>query len=73
MNQDWRYDNDRLNLREKVLNILLTKFGGQMDSGKPKYSTQSIYECAHDWVSQGHKTHFGIVKYFEAYYAKIYS
>jgi len=41
-----------------------------MDNGKPKYTNQSIYECAHDWISQGHKTSFGIVKYYEAYYAK---
>jgi hypothetical protein len=71
MNNDWRYDDDRLKLRGEVLKILLSKFGHQMERCQPKYRTQSIYECAHDWVSQGHKTPFGVVKYFEAYYAKI--
>ena len=66
---DWRYSEDKLKLRGEVLKILLAKFGGQMEGVIPKYSTQSIFECAHDWVSQGHKTSFGIAKYFEAYYA----
>jgi len=52
------------------LKILLSKYGGQMEGTEPKYTNQSIYECAHDWISQGHKTSFGIVKYYEAYYAK---
>ena len=39
-------------------------------NGEPTYSTQSLYECAHDWVSQGNATSFGIIKYYEAYYAK---
>jgi len=70
MNDDWRYNEDRMKVREQALKILLSKFGGQMDGVLPKYSSQSIFECAHDWVSQGHQTHFGIVKYYEAYYAK---
>lgn len=70
MNDDWRYNEDRMKVREQALKILLSKFGGQMDGVVPKYSSQSIFECAHDWVSQGHQTHFGIVKYYEAYYAK---
>ena len=41
-----------------------------MEGVVPKYSNQSIYECAHDWVSQGNATTSGIVKYYEAYYAK---
>jgi len=67
---DWRYSPEKMKLREKVLKILLAKFGGRMDGVVPKSSSQSIFECAHDWISQGHKTHFGIVKYYEAYYAK---
>jgi len=70
MNDDWRYNEDRMKVREQALKILLSKFGGQMSGVLPKYSSQSIFECAHDWVSQGHQTHFGIVKYYEAYYAK---
>ena len=46
----------------------MSKFGHVMDGVVPKYSPQSIYECAHDWVSQGHNTTAGIVKYYELYY-----
>ena len=31
-------------------------------------SPSSAYECAHDWVSQGHPKPDGIIKYYEAYY-----
>ena len=68
MDEDWRYGDDRMKLREEVLKILLAKFGHPLESGSPKYSSQSIYECAHDWVSQGNSTHYGVVKYYEAYY-----
>jgi hypothetical protein len=66
--EDWRYSDDRMKVRESALKILMTKFGHQLENGVPKYSPQSIYECAHDWVSQGNNTTFGIVKYYEAYY-----
>ena len=65
---DWRYSEDKLKLRGEVLKILLAKFGGQMEGVIPKYSTQSIFECAHDWVSQGNVNSNGIVKYYQAYY-----
>lgn len=68
MNEDWRYSEERMKVREQVLKILFTKFGGQMDGVVPKYSTQSMYECAHDWVSQGNIHTSGVVKYFETYY-----
>ena len=70
MNEDWRYSDDRMKVREQALKILLTQFGHELVGGIPKYSSQSIYECAHDWVSQGNATTFGIVKYYEAYYAE---
>ena len=70
MNEDWRYTDERLKLRDQVLSILLNRFGAELVDGEPKYTSQSIYECAHDWVSQGNQTSFGIVKYYEAYYAK---
>jgi hypothetical protein len=70
MNEDWRYNEDRMKLRQEVLSILLKKYGGELDSTrKSKYTNQSIYQCAHDWVSQGHKISSGVVKYYEAYYA----
>ena len=69
MNDDWRYSDERMKLREQALNLLLTRFGGELnDDGEPVYSNQSIYECAHDWVSQGNMNTFGLVKYYQAYY-----
>ena len=68
--EDWRYSDEKMKVREQSLKVLFSKFGHQMDGVVPKYSNQSIYECAHDWVSQGNATTFGIVKYYEAYYAK---
>jgi|TARA_B100000900_G_scaffold365746_1_gene341206 hypothetical protein len=67
---DWRYDEQKMKVREQVIKVLLTKFGRELIGGEPKYSSQSIYECAHDWVSQGNMSSSGIVKYYEAYYAK---
>ena len=65
---DWRYSPERMMLREGALSFLLTKYGGQMDGVVPKYSSQKIFECAHDWVSQGNETTTGLANYFEAYY-----
>jgi hypothetical protein len=70
MTEDWRYSDEKMMIREQALRILLSKYGGEMDGPSPKYSSQSIYECAHDWVSQGNMHTAGIVKYYEAYYAK---
>ena len=67
---DWRYSPEKMKLREDVLRILLAKFGGPMEGPVPKYSSQSIFECAHDWVSQGNVNCNGITAYYEAYYAK---
>ena len=69
MEKDWLYSPDRMELREQVLSILLNKYGGALnDDGTPVCSTESIYACAHDWVSQGHPTPMGVVAYYEAYY-----
>ena len=69
MNEDWRYSDERMKLREQALNLLLTRFGSELNGeGEPLYSNQSIYECAHDWVSQGNMNTFGLVKYYQAYY-----
>ena len=72
MNEDWRYNEDRMKLRLEVLSILLKKYGGELDNTRvSKYTNQSIYQCAHDWVSQGHKISSGVVKYYEAYYGNV--
>jgi hypothetical protein len=66
---DWRYSNPKMELRQQVLEILLKRFGSELDeNGESKYSNKSIYECAHDWVSQGNKRCDGIVSYYKAYY-----
>ena len=71
MDNDWRYSEDKLKLRQQSLSILLKKYGSELNLKKEsKYRTQSIYECAHDWVSQGNVNCKGIIKYYEAYYAK---
>jgi len=70
MNEDWRYSEDRMELRQKVYSLLLGRFGSELDeNGEPLHSMKSISECAHDWVSQGNVNTNGIVKYYEAYYA----
>ena len=66
---DWRYVDERMDVREKGLGILLKKFGSENKSdGTPRHSSQTIYECVHDWVSQGNVTTSGIVAYYKAYY-----
>lgn len=69
MEQDWLYSPDRMELREQVLSILLNKYGSDLnEDGTPVCSTESIYACAHDWVSQGHPTAEGVLEYYEANY-----
>ena len=58
------YSGDQMNLRQQALLVLFKHFGNG------DFSNQSIYECAQDWVSQGNMNTAGIVKYYEAYYAK---
>jgi hypothetical protein len=69
MTEDWRYSEQKLALREQALKVLLSKYGSQMEGSISKYSTQSIYECAHDWISQGNINTSGIVSYYKAYYS----
>ena len=67
--EDWRYSDFKMQLRRQVLSLLIKRFGSELnENGEPKYSNQSIYECAHDWVSQGNKRTDGLVKYYQAYY-----
>ena len=65
-----RYSDDRMSFRAQSLSVLLKKYGSQLDtSRKSKYTNQSIYQCAHDWISMGNMNTDGIVKYYEAYYS----
>ena len=70
---DWRYSDQKMKVREQALTVLLSRYGGEMEEGQPKYSSQSIYECVQDWVSQGNMNTAGIVKYYEAYYCLLYT
>ena len=54
----------QLKLRQQVLMILFKEFGDG------KYSNQSIYECADEWITKGHKIPSGVVAYYRAYYSK---
>ena len=56
------YTEAELDLRQQVLLLLFKNFGDG------DYSNQSIYECADEWVSKGHKTTSGLVSYYKAYY-----
>ena len=67
--EDWRYSDFKMQLRRQALSLLIKRFGSELnENGEPKYSNQSIYECVHDWVSQGNKRTDGLVKYYLAYY-----
>tara|TARA_B100001996_G_scaffold360162_1_gene325975 strand:- start:253 stop:447 length:195 start_codon:yes stop_codon:yes gene_type:complete len=57
-----KYSDEQMELRQYALMILFKEFGNG------KYSNQSIYECADEWIEKGHKITAGIVKYYEAYY-----
>ena len=59
-----KMDEDQMKLRQQVLMILFRQFG------EGKYSNQSIYECADEWIAKGHKISAGVVKYYEAYYSR---
>ena len=66
---DWRYSEEKMKARLSAYQILLKRFGSELDkNGQPVYSMKDITECAHDWVSQGNVRSDGIVKYFQAYY-----
>ena len=66
---DWRYEPERMALREACLSLLLREFGSDLnENGAPKNPTATIYECAHDWVSQGNKYTDGIIGYYKSHY-----
>ena len=67
MNDDWRYSEDRMKLRQQCLGILLNKYG-RTKIEEESYTTQDIYECVDTWVSQGNQLSNGIVSYFNTYF-----
>ncbi|AOV60368.1 hypothetical protein S820908_221 [Synechococcus phage S-CAM9] len=59
-----------MKVRQQALSILLKKFGSELNSNNTsKEPNKAIYECAHDWVSQGNMNCNGIVSYYSAYYS----
>ena len=66
-NEDWRYTEERMKLREQCLKVLLNRYGSDRID-ETSYSTQNIYECVDTWISQGNKLSNGIVAYFNAYF-----
>jgi len=66
---NWLYGPERMALREACLYILMKDYGSELkEDGTPLYSTMSLYECAHDWVSQGNPSPEGIQLYYQKYY-----
>ena len=71
MVDDWRYSKEKLKLSEQALLILSSRYRTELDNTrKSKYANQSIYECAHNWVTKVNVNCNGITKKYEAYYAK---
>jgi len=69
---DWRYSEERMELRQKAYTLLLGKFGSQLDkNGEPVYTMRSITECAHDWVSQGNVNTSGLIECYLEYYSNV--
>jgi len=66
---NWIYSDDRMHLRSQCLFMLLEKFGSALtENGEPLHSTESMYGCAHDWVSQGNPSPDGILDYYKNHY-----
>ena len=72
MNSDWRYEPDKMALRESALSTLLKQYGTQLkEDGSPLHPTKDIFECAHDWVSQGKRDTVGLLDHYELYYSQV--
>jgi len=55
-----KYTEEQMTLRQQILLILFREFGDG------KYSNQSIYECADEWVGK-YPISAGVVDYYNAY------
>ena len=65
MIKDWRYSDERLGVRDKVLYKLLRRFGSHNNNnGEPLYSNQSIYERAQDWTNMGKMHSEGVIDFY---------
>ena len=58
MSDDWRFNDDRMQLRASVFRALQHHLDDH---------TRAVYEFCHDWVSQGNQNIDNIEFYFEEY------
>lgn len=58
MNEDWRFTDERMQLRASVFRALQH----HLDE-----NCRAVYEFCHDWVSQGNKNINNIEHYFQEY------
>ena len=69
MIEDWRYNKDKLKVRDEALITLLKELGSQLDDDKlPLHSSKQIYACAHDWVSHGNMNVDGLLNFYHEHY-----
>ena len=66
-NISWLYSDERMEFRSKCIAILFKNYGG-VRIEETSYSTEDIYNAAHDWVSQGNQGVEGLAQYFESTY-----
>ena len=59
----WIYSDERMKLRANVISALFSVYGG-VQIQDAVYSTEDIYNAAHDWVSHGNQTVEGVLDYF---------
>ena len=66
-NTSWLYSEERMEFRAKCITLLFKNYGG-VRIEEATYSTEDIYNAAHDWVSQGNQGVEGLAQYFESTY-----
>ena len=66
-NASWLYSEERMEFRAKCISLLFKNYGG-VRIEEARYSTEDIYNAAHDWVSQGNQGVEGLAQYFESTY-----
>ena len=60
MNEDWRYDDNRMKLRGEVLKILLSKYGGELVNGEPNIQDNPFMNVSTIGYHKDIKHHLGL-------------
>tara|TARA_Y100000022_G_scaffold113963_1_gene98396 strand:- start:50 stop:247 length:198 start_codon:yes stop_codon:yes gene_type:complete len=60
MSNDWRYSDERMELRQEVFSLLREKYFNLKNA-------KNLYEFCHDWVSQGNTSTEGAEEAFLKY------